>query len=84
VKCSARKKGSETNLSVGPSSKTFIAKFNKATRPGQVTLNGKDIPHLASLQAFEKAGLGWHFDAATVVYARFGASGSETEVVVRS
>jgi len=84
VECQARKKGSDITLSVGPSSKTFVAKFNKTNHPKQVTVNGKQIPHLASQQALEKAALGWHFDPASEVYAKFAASGSGTELLLRT
>jgi len=84
VKCRARKKGSEITLNVGPSSKTFVAKFNKTSRPKQVIVNGKEIPHLASQQALEKAALGWYFDPSSVVYAKFGASGSGADLLLRT
>jgi len=84
VKCRARKKGSEITLNVGPSSKTFVAKFNRTSRPKQVIVNGKEIPHLASQQALEKAALGWYFDPSSVVYAKFGASGSGADLLLRT
>ena len=75
MKCQASKKGNQITLNVGASTKTFIAKFNKTSRPKHVSLNGKDMPHVDSLQAIEKAELGWHFDPSSVVYAKFNSSG---------
>jgi hypothetical protein len=83
VKCQASKKGSQISLNVGPSAKTFIAKFNKIPRPKHVTLNGKAIPHLPTQDALEKAPQGWHFDPAQVVYAKFGPSENATELLLR-
>jgi alpha-glucosidase (family GH31 glycosyl hydrolase) len=84
VRCRARKKGNEISLNVGPSGKSFVAKFNKASRPVRVHLNGREVPHLASQQAFDQANLGWYFDGASVIYAKFVASGSGAELVLRS
>jgi hypothetical protein len=67
---------------VGASGKTYIAKFNKTSRPKRVSLNGKDLPHLASLENLEKAELGWYFDPSSVVHAKFGQSGNASELVL--
>jgi hypothetical protein len=67
---------------VGASTKTFIAKFNKTSRPKQVSLNGKDMPHVDSLQALEKSELGWHFDPSSVVYAKFKSLGLAKELTL--
>jgi hypothetical protein len=84
VKCLARKNGGEITLHAGPSGKTFVAKFNKTGRPKQVTVNGKEVPHFGSQQALEKAALGWYFDPSSVVYVKFGASGSGSELLLRT
>jgi hypothetical protein len=68
---------------VGPSVKTFIAQFNKISRPKRVSLHGKDVPQFASEQALESAQLGWHFDPASVVRVRFGPSEATRELVLR-
>ena len=47
---------------MSPSSKTFIAKFNNTGSPTKVTLNGAEVPRLASLTALEKTESGWCFD----------------------
>jgi alpha-D-xyloside xylohydrolase len=83
VKCRASKKENQITLNVGASTKTFIARFNKTSRPKHVTLNGKDMPHLNSLQEIEKAELGWYFDPSSVVYAKFSSSESAKELVLR-
>ncbi len=84
VKCQASKKGNQVTLNVGPSTKTFIAKFNKTSRPKRVSLNGKDLPHVESLQALEKSEKGWFFDPSSVVYAKFNSSGMTKDLVLRS
>jgi alpha-D-xyloside xylohydrolase len=84
VKCQARKKGSEIALNVSPSAKTFVAKFNKASRPKQATLNGKAIPYVSSMEALARADIGWYFDPSSVVYAKFGPLGTGAELVLRS
>jgi alpha-D-xyloside xylohydrolase len=84
VDCNAVKKGSQITLNVGASGKTYIAKFNKTSRPKKVSVNGKDVPHVASREALEKADLGWYFDSGSVVYAKFNPAGSATELVLRS
>jgi alpha-glucosidase (family GH31 glycosyl hydrolase) len=83
VKCFASKKGSHVVLNVGASAKTFIAKFNKTSRPKHVSLDGKQLPQLTSQQALASAELGWYFDPASVVYAKFGPTGSARELVLR-
>jgi hypothetical protein len=83
VKCHASRRGSQIVLNVGASAKTFVAKFNKTSRPKHVSLNGKQLPQLTSPQALESAELGWYFDPASVVYAKFGPSGSARELVLR-
>jgi|GEM_PF-88100 len=83
VKCQARKQGNQIRLNVGASTKTYIAKFNKAARPRHVSLNGKDVPHVDSLQALEKAELGWYFDPSSGVHAKFNSSGMARELVLR-
>jgi alpha-D-xyloside xylohydrolase len=83
VTCRASRKGSQIVLNVGASGKIFIAKLNKTGRPKHVNLNGNDMPQLPSQQALEKAKLGWYFDPASVVYAKFGSFGSATELVLR-
>jgi alpha-D-xyloside xylohydrolase len=83
VKCHARKKQNQIALNLGPSGKTYIAKLNKTARPKQVHLNDREIPHLASQQAFEKSDLGWYFDRSSVVYAKFGTAGGGAELVLR-
>jgi hypothetical protein len=60
VRCHANKKGNQIILDIGASGKTYVVKFNKTRRPKQVSLNGRDMPHLTSQQAFEKAELGWY------------------------
>jgi alpha-glucosidase (family GH31 glycosyl hydrolase) len=82
VACRASKTANQIALSVGASTNTFIAKFNKTSRPKHVTLNGKDIPHLASLEALEKAQLGWHYDPSSVVRAKFSGSASARELLL--
>jgi alpha-D-xyloside xylohydrolase len=82
VKCQASKKGNQVTLNVGASTKTFIAKFNKTNRPKHVSLNGKEMSHLESLQALDKAELGWYFDPASVVYAKFNSSGTAKDLVL--
>jgi len=84
VKCQARKKGSQTTLNVGPSGKTYIAKFRKTSRPKQVAVNGKAIPYVSSTEAFEKADLGWYFDPSSLVCAKFRAPGTGSELVIHS
>jgi alpha-glucosidase (family GH31 glycosyl hydrolase) len=71
VKCQASRNGSEISLQTGASGKIYIAKFNKTRRPKHVSLNGKEMPHLASQQEFEKVESGWYFDPVSVVYAKF-------------
>jgi alpha-D-xyloside xylohydrolase len=83
VMCQASKKGNQIILNMGSSAKTYIAKFNKTSRPKHVSLNGKDVPHLASQQALETAGLGWYFDPSSVVYAKFTAPENGTELLLR-
>jgi hypothetical protein len=83
VKCQASKKGNQITLNFGASTKTYIAKFNKAARPKHVSLNGKNLPHVESLQALEKAEIGWYFDSASVVYAKFNSLGMASELVLR-
>ncbi len=82
VKCQASRQGTRITLNVGASAKTFYAKFNKTTRPKQVSLDGKEIPHLASRHALEQAAAGWYFDTSSIVYAKFGPSGKERELVL--
>jgi alpha-D-xyloside xylohydrolase len=82
VDCHAAKKGNQIALNVGASGKTFIAKFNKTSRPKQVSVNGKDVQHVASRDALEKAESGWYFDPSSVVYAKFNPAGSATELVL--
>jgi alpha-D-xyloside xylohydrolase len=84
VKCSAGKQADQIHLIVGASTKTFIAKFNKTGRPKRVSLNGKDLQHVESLQALEKAEQGWYFDPSSVVYAKFSSSGTEKNLVLHS
>jgi alpha-glucosidase (family GH31 glycosyl hydrolase) len=84
VTCGARKRGSQITLNLGPSSKAYIAKFNKTSRPKQVVVNGKEILHLASQEALHAAELGWYFEPSSAVYVRFSAAGSPAEIVVRS
>ena len=48
-----------------------------------MSLNGKQLPQLTSQQDLESAELGWYFDPASVVYAKFGPSGSARELVLR-
>ncbi len=83
VKCQAQKNGSEIKLNVGASSKTFLAKFNKTSRPKRVLLDGKEIPHLASQQDFENVVVGWYFDSTSAVYAKLGPPGNAKELVLR-
>jgi alpha-D-xyloside xylohydrolase len=83
VTCHASKKANQFTLNVGASSKTYIAKFNKASRPKHVSLNGKDLPRVESLDALEKTELGWFFDPGSVVYAKFHSSGIANELVLR-
>jgi alpha-D-xyloside xylohydrolase len=83
VKCHASRKGSQIVLNVGASAKTFVAKFNNTSRPKHVSLNGKQLPQLTSQQALESAELGWYFDPASVVYAKFDPSGSARELALR-
>jgi alpha-D-xyloside xylohydrolase len=84
VTCEAHKRGTQITLNAGPSSKAYIAKFNKTSRPKQVVVNGKEIPHLASQEALYTAKLGWYFEPSSAVYVRFSAAGSPAEIVVRS
>jgi alpha-glucosidase (family GH31 glycosyl hydrolase) len=84
VKCPASKKENQITLNVGASSRTYIARFNKTGRPKQVILNSKEMPHLTSQQALEKANLGWYFDPTSTVYAKFSTLGSGAELVLRS
>jgi alpha-glucosidase (family GH31 glycosyl hydrolase) len=83
VQCQARKKGSQIVLNVGASRKSYIAKFNKSSRPKQVHFDGREIPHLASQHAFEETDLGWYFDPSSIVYAKFRVSGSGGELLLR-
>jgi alpha-D-xyloside xylohydrolase len=83
VKCHASKRGNQTKLNVGASGKTYIAKFNKTSRPKHATLNAKDLPHVASLSDLEKADMGWYFDPSSVVYAKFQPAGNGSELVLR-
>jgi alpha-D-xyloside xylohydrolase len=71
VGCQASRNGSQISLKVGASGKTYIAKFNKTSRPKHVSLSGKDVPHVASQQELDKVESGWYFDPASVVYAKF-------------
>jgi alpha-D-xyloside xylohydrolase len=84
VKCQASRKGNQITLNMGASAKTYIAKFNRTSRPKHVSLSGKDVPHLASQQALERAELGWYFDPSSVIYAKFSGSVSGTELLIRS
>lgn len=84
VKCLAQKNGNQITLSVGPSGKTYIAKFRQTARPKQVAVNGTAIPYVWSFEAFQKANLGWYFDPSSVVYAKFIASGTGAELVLHS
>jgi alpha-glucosidase (family GH31 glycosyl hydrolase) len=79
VRCQASRSGGQISLKTGASGKTYIAKFNKTSRPKHVSLNGKDVPHVASRQEFEKVESGWYFDPVSVVYAKFSvpATGAE-------
>jgi alpha-D-xyloside xylohydrolase len=83
VNCRASKQGARLVLNVGPSAKRFIARFNKTARLNHVTLNGRAMPQLASPQALETAELGWYFEPALVVHAKFGPSASGSELVLR-
>jgi hypothetical protein len=83
VKCHARKTENQITLNVGASAKTFIAKFNKTSRPKHASLNSKEMPHVDSLQALETAELGWYFDPSSVVYAKFNSSGIPRQLVLR-
>jgi alpha-glucosidase (family GH31 glycosyl hydrolase) len=83
VKCQASKKGNQITLNVGASGNTYIAKFNKTSRPKHVSLNGKDALRLDSRQALEQAELGWYFDPSSVVHAKFNSSGIARELVLR-
>jgi hypothetical protein len=78
------KKGTQIDLNVGASGKTYIVKFNKTGRPKRVSINGKDVPHVASREALEKTELGWYFDPTAVVYVKFSPASSATELVLRS
>jgi alpha-glucosidase (family GH31 glycosyl hydrolase) len=83
VKCEASKKANQMTLNVDASGKTFISKFNRTTRPKHVSLNGKNMGHLASLEDLEKAELGWYFDSSSVVYAKFGPSGDASKLLLQ-
>jgi hypothetical protein len=83
VNCQASKKANQIVLKMGASGKTYIAKFNKTSRPKNVSLNGKDVPHLASVQALDGAELGWYFDRSSLVYAKFNLSGKAGDLVLR-
>jgi len=48
-----------------------------------VSLDGKQLPQLTSQQNLASAELGWYFYSASVVYAKFGPSGSARELVLR-
>jgi alpha-glucosidase (family GH31 glycosyl hydrolase) len=82
VKCRASRKGNQVTLNVGASAKTFIAKFNRTSHPKHVSLSGNNIPRRASRQEFESAESGWYFDPSSVVYAKFGPSANERELVL--
>jgi alpha-D-xyloside xylohydrolase len=83
VQCRASKRANQIHLNVGASTKTFIAKFNKTSRPKRVSLNGKDLQHVESLQAIEKAEEGWYFDPSSVVYAKFSSHGTAKDLVLQ-
>ena len=83
VKCHARKTENQIALNVGASAKTYFAKFNKTSRPKQVSLNRKDAPRLDSLEALEKAEFGWYVDPTSIVYAKFNSYGIARELVLR-
>jgi alpha-glucosidase (family GH31 glycosyl hydrolase) len=82
VECRASKQGNRITLNVGESGKRFYAKFNKTSRPKQVTLDGKEIPHRGSREALEKAEKGWYFEPFPVVYAKLDPSGNAKELVL--
>jgi len=81
--CRASKKANQITLNVGASTKTYIAKFNKTSRPKHVSLNGKDVPHVESLDALEKTEQGWSFDPTSSVHVKFHSSGIANELVLR-
>ncbi len=83
VQCRASKRANQIHLNVGASTKTFIAKFNKTSRPKRVSLNGKDLQHVESLQAIEKAEEGWYFAPSSVVYAKFSSHETAKDLVLQ-
>jgi alpha-D-xyloside xylohydrolase len=83
VRCRASKKRGQITLEVGTSSKTYVAKFNGASRPAKVRLNGKEVPRLTSQAALEKAETGWYFDPSPVVYVKFNALGKMNTLLLR-
>jgi alpha-glucosidase (family GH31 glycosyl hydrolase) len=83
VPCRAEKAKGTITLTVGASGKTFVAKFNKASRPAKVTLNGTSLPRLTSQAELEKADRGWYFDPSSVVYAKFNGHGSRSTLMLQ-
>jgi alpha-D-xyloside xylohydrolase len=83
VPCRAEKAKGTITLTVGVSGKTFVAKFNKASRPAKVTLNGTSLPRLTSQAELEKADRGWYFDPSSVVYAKFNGHGSRSTLMLQ-
>ena len=83
VTCKASRKGGQVMLEMSPSGKTYIAKFNGASRPGKVTLNGKDLRRLGSQAELGKAQLGWYFDPSLTLYAKFNAQGGKNTLVAQ-
>jgi len=83
VQCKAAKSKGGITLEVGPSEKTFIAKFNKTGRPAKVSLNGANLPRLTSQVELGKAERGWYFDPSLVVYVKFSARGRKSTVILQ-
>jgi hypothetical protein len=82
VNCKASKKGNTITLNLSASTKTHIAKFNKTSRPKHVSLNGKEVPHIASPEGLARVELGWTFDPSLTIRAKWNASGSASELVL--
>jgi alpha-D-xyloside xylohydrolase len=82
VTCKASRKSGQITLEMSPSGKIYIAKFNGASQPARVSLNGDDIPHLTSQAELERTEFGWYLDPSATLYAKFNAQGRRNTLAV--
>jgi alpha-D-xyloside xylohydrolase len=84
VRCIAKKKEDKITLDLDASRKTYIAKFNKTGCPIRVTLNGVNLPRFSSYTELNRSEFGWYFDSSFIVYVKFNALGSRSNLIIQA